>query len=352
MNKAYKSRLAALIGLVLLAGVLAACGGRSASGPAAGGTSGQVASEPAARSAMGAAPPMAPAPTPGSAAKTMAADAAVAQSMPQPGTAGESGGSAGLGGPLGFGPNLDTAFSRKIIMNADIRLRVENLRDAVGEIQSLANMNRGYVADSRVSGSDDDGWNAQIVLRIPSTHFGEIYSNLRKLGKVQEERQWSNDVTEQYMDLEARIRILSEYEQRLRDLALKADRFEDWLRLTTQINQTRIEIEQLTGRLRLLQNQVEFSTINISLYQPRAGTVVEPEAAGLGTRMIQAFKESAQAVLEFGEAMFIFLAGLVPVLAFLAIMVTILWWPVRTATRRLRASRSTLPADQQGPPVG
>ncbi|MCG0239195.1 MAG: DUF4349 domain-containing protein [Firmicutes bacterium] len=323
--------LALLLGLVLLVG----CGGgrpRVRSGAASG------------------AQQVAPAEQAGSAADArdgLAADlpfvtqAAVGQGVSPP--AGGAGAAA-----------LDPAPDRKIILNADISLRVENARDTMARLQSLADFNRGYIVDARLEGTDEDGWTGQVVMRIPAANYHAAIAAVRELGTVEQERQYSQDVTDQYYDLETRIRIATEYEQQLRELAQKAGSFEEWLKLSQQINEVRVEIENLTGKLRRLQNQVEYSTLNVAFRQPPAGQRGE-ERAGLWGRITHAFRESSREVWEFAQALIVWLVALIPGLAFLAalaLLVALAAWPFWRRSRRLRSSApgAGMPPGAEPPP--
>lgn len=256
------------------------------------------------------------------------------------------------GSPLGTSPTsmgtppADAAFQRKIIMNADISLRVENAREAMAELQNLANYSRGYVVDAKLEGSDEGGWNAHVVLRIPAGNYSSALASIRELGTVRQERQYTEDVTDQYYDLETRIKIATEYEQQLRDLALKAETFEEWLKLTQQINETRVQIENMTGQLRRLQNLVEYSTLNVTLWQPAKGVEIRPEPKGLWDRMSQAFTESTQGVWELSQSLIVWLVALIPGLVFLAILAGFVWLLVLPFRRRFRSGSSRM-----GPPT-
>ncbi|MFO7172811.1 MAG: DUF4349 domain-containing protein, partial [Bacillota bacterium] len=73
--------------------------------------------------------------------------------------------------PPGGAGATDPTLDRKIILNADISLLVENARDTMARLQSLADFNRGYIVDARLEGTDEDGWNGQVVMRIPGDNY-------------------------------------------------------------------------------------------------------------------------------------------------------------------------------------
>ena len=308
--------------LALLAGLLAACGsGSRAAAPAA---------APAPPGATGAMPAEKGMSQDAAGSRNAAAPAAPAP-RPAPTSAG-SGPSAALGAPTGI--DL-AAYDRKIILNADLSLKVENARQAMQEVQGIANFSRGYASDANLTGSDEGGWTVRMVLKIPSGNYSDALDKVRKLGEVKAERQWSQDVTEQYIDLNARLKTLEEYEQRLRELALKANNFDEWLKLTQQVNDTRMQIESLTGRLRVLNNQVEFSTVNLSLVQPPAGArKEEPKPVTLGERVVRSFQASARAMVQIGEALVIFLAGFLPVGVVLGVVLGVVWVVIRAWRQR------------------
>lgn len=315
--------------IALLAGLLAACGGggaRPAAAPAPVG--------------VGSAPSVAD-----SAAKSPAQSVAPAASAPRPAGPSVSSPSTALGAPVGVDLSQN---DRKIILNADLSLKVENAREAMQAIQEVANFSRGWVSDANLTGSDDAGWTVKMVLKVPAGNFADALDRVRKLGEVKGERQWSQDVTDTYIDLNARLTTLQEYEQRLRELALKANGFDEWLKLTQQINETRTQIESLTGRLRVLNNQVEFSTFNISLSQPPVAGKPKAEVnpVGLGQRIANAFRESGKAMLQIGEGFLVFLAGFLPVGVVLGILF-VLGWAGYKAWRQ-RNPRPTAPP----PPTG
>lgn len=288
------------------------------------------------------------APAAPSAANGRAGGAAPAAADKAPPTGASPGGAAGSpAGALATVPgSTDPALDRKLVFNADLSLQVKDARSAMNEIQNLINFHHGYTADANLTGSESDGWNAKLVLRIPTANYGTILDALRKLGEVRQQRQWAQDVTDQYIDLDARVKTLSEYEQRLRELALKANNFDDWLKLTHQINDTRIQVESLSGKLRLLSNQVEFSTINVSLIQPRPGA--QPETASpLTQRMVKAFHDSAKALADLGEGLLVFLAAFLPV----GIVMGAIIAAVFAAARGLRRRQAPTPPPPL-PPAG
>lgn len=185
---------------------------------------------------------------------------------------------------------------RKIILNADYALEVQDARLAMSRLQQMTASTGGYVVEANLNQNGDGSWTGRMVARIPSLQYESAVNQVRTVGEVKSERQWSRDVTEQYMDLESRIRIESAHEQKLQELAGKAASFDDWLKLTQRINETRAQIERMEGQIKLLANQVEFSTLTIGLTQPAPGQAEKQEQPkGLLGQMGDSFREIGRA---------------------------------------------------------
>jgi hypothetical protein len=155
------------------------------------------------------------------------------------------------------------------------------------------------------------------------------------VGAVKQERQWTQDVTDQYADLEHRLAVLQEHEQKLQELALKAADFDEWLRLAKEINEVRLQVENLQGSLKQLANKVEYSTINVALVQPAPGTVAVQQGEGLWQQMIAAFSGSLAHLTSLGRSLLIGLAGALPVLVPLGALIA--WGVLRLRRRRMEA---------------
>jgi hypothetical protein len=220
-------------------------------------------------------------------------------------------------------PATESQPGRKIILNAEYTLEVTDAVTAMQRLQNLAATTAGYMVDAALNKGQDGSWAGRLTLRLPSSLYNGAITEIRTIGEVKQERQWTQDVTDRYHDLEARIRIQQEYEQKLQELAAKASTFDDWMKLTQQINETRALIEQMQGSIKLLANQVEYSTINISFFQP-APDQVKPEppapAKGLWPAMTRSFGRSLQWFGGLGRALLVGAAAFAPFLVALLLL--------------------------------
>ncbi len=157
---------------------------------------------------------------------------------------------------------------RLLTYTATIDLRVAAVPAGVAEVEAIADRYGGYVANSRVFGGPEAP-RASVTIRVPSQFFRNAMNDLRGAGdRVLSESLSTEDVTDQYTDLEAQLRSLRAAEAQYLELLRRAQTVEDTLRVQTQLRQVRTDIERIQGRLLGLDRRIEYSTITANLSQP------------------------------------------------------------------------------------
>lgn len=162
------------------------------------------------------------------------------------------------------------AVVRKIIRDASLDLDVENVRKALAECRRLGLAAGGYVANSSVAASDDEPREATLELKIPAFRLDDVLSGLSGLGRVRNLSESARDVTEEFYDVEARVRTLQHEEERLLALLQRAGTVKDLLEVERELARVRGEAEAMQGRLRVLSHQVDLSTLTVTLRAPQA----------------------------------------------------------------------------------
>lgn len=156
---------------------------------------------------------------------------------------------------------------RKIIQNAEVRLRIDDIKDVSEKIKDQTIALHGYLNDYAVYTNENDA-NANLVLRVPGANYAKLLDFIVKQGKQEFKREYTNDVTTQYIDLDARVKVLKAEEESLLAILNKAEKIDDILKIKAQITSTRQERESLEGQLKALNNSIEYATINVTLYKP------------------------------------------------------------------------------------
>lgn len=156
---------------------------------------------------------------------------------------------------------------RKIIMNAQIEIEVDDVVIIQKNIETLTTENNGYIGESRLNSYNQEKRTVTMKLRVPSVRFNFMFNTICEMGKVLNSNKTSQDVTEQYTDLEGRIKNKKLEEKRILELLQKTGAIKDLLEVERELARVREEIEGMEGQLRLLSNQVSYSTIDINLYE-------------------------------------------------------------------------------------
>jgi anti-sigma factor RsiW len=201
---------------------------------------------------------------------------------------------------------------RQVIRSAHLLLEVEKLDEAAARLMRIAEAAGGFVADSSYAqmGASPEG---TFSLRVPAARFADVLAQVEGLGRVLQRRVSGQDVTEEFVDLQARIRNLERHEQRLLTFVDRATKVSDLLAIEQDLARVRGEIERLTGRMRFLENRVELASIDVTLRektQPAGGLW---DVGRLLAKMRTAFLATLRQMLGAVEAIAVALSALVPV---------------------------------------
>lgn len=241
------------------------------------------------------------------------------------------------------------AVDRKIIRNADITIEVASTSEAQHRVTSIAETHGGFVAASEAKQrqSVDPAQRTtdfKLVVRIPENQFGIALDEIKKLASnVPEEKATGQDVTEEFIDLEARIKTQKALEGQFLEIMKQARKVEDALEVQRQIAEVRTEIERLEGRKRFIENRSSLATITVNVQAPKPVLVTTP--TGVGHSLREAVSES----VELASEMFIFFVRFVivvlPVLLFVGVpSALVLRYLVRRARRVRLAHALATPA--------
>jgi hypothetical protein len=201
---------------------------------------------------------------------------APALSSPKIGTAPKTTASAFAAG-ISLPPHVAVrvASTRKLIRNTWLTLKVSDVPKVAQQVRQIAEQLNGYIAHAAQSRSPDGTWHATMTVRVPSDRYFEALSRLQQLGQVDDLREQVQDVTEEFVDLQARVRVLKRSEEHLMELLKRSGKISELMQVERELAQRRSEIEMLEGRLRYLTHQTTFSTIQVTLDEFRARPVPE-----------------------------------------------------------------------------
>ncbi|MCA8992098.1 MAG: DUF4349 domain-containing protein [Planctomycetaceae bacterium] len=225
---------------------------------------------------------------------------------------------------------------RKVIYSADLTIYVDDFSSVPEQIVKLAEQHKAFVADSSQDGYQGRSPSGQWKLRVPSEQYRSLLQDCGQLGDVVSQHETTQEVTEEYYDLTARLATKREEEQRLLE-HLKVDTKElaDILAVETELTRVRTEIEQLEGRQRFLDNEVALSTVWLRIEEVR-NYRPQQQASRFGERMTLAWSQSLQLLGDFLQVLAICLVALIPWLAMLLMPVGLIIYLTRRFGPRKR----------------
>lgn len=225
---------------------------------------------------------------------------------------------------------------RRIIRNATLTLEVEQPAKAMPRISSIAEARGGFVVTSdSVKHTGTNGAAAYEVvtveLRVPAAQFDAALADIRAAGgSVIAQKITGKDVTEEYIDLEARLRTQRALEAQLLEIMKRADAVDDAISVQRELTNVRTEIERVEGRRRFLENQSSLSTISVTLQPPAPFIGTTGFFRSIGTAFGEGVDIAATITLFFIRL----LLALIPIALFLGVPA---YFILRYLARRVRA---------------
>ena len=233
----------------------------------------------------------------------------------------------------------------KIIYSANATVETTDFDGSLKKLEELIAQYGGFVESSSISGSNyyhsSHGYassrSAEYRIRIPSRDFGTLMNSLSTLGNVPYSYTYSENITSQYYDVQARLNACRTQEQSLLDMMAKADKVSDMLEIQAQLSDVRYRIESLQSTLTNWDRQVSYSTISLSLQEVEIYT---PEAkASFGEQLLLALSRGLKSLGEFFRGLLLWLLEALPALLILGAITVIAVVLIRRGRRRAKARR-------------
>lgn len=194
-------------------------------------------------------------------------------------------------------PDVAAGVERKIIRNAELSIESQNPEDSFRKVASLAESKDGYVVTSEAvqpdGAAEPDRMNVTVVVRVPAAQFEATVDEIRRLGsRVLQDKRTGQDMTEEYIDLQARLQAKRALESQFLEIMKQAREVSEALEVQRQLAEVRSEIEQIEGRRRFLESQSNLSTIRVAIVPPvqligrTGGGLKEALRDGLGAALL------------------------------------------------------------------
>ncbi len=227
------------------------------------------------------------------------------------------------------------AGDRKVIKTAYIELEIEKGKfdETLFALTSLADQSGGFVSNSQ-SYSDSEGnlTSGYVTIRVPSNNYNSALDRIKQMGTIKSISSSGQDITQEYTDLESRLRNYQAQEDVLLELMKKSTKVSDSIEVQRELSNVQEQIEIIKGRMNYLDDMVSYSTIDVAFHEP------EPITTGDGWGFVEALKRGLRGLVTVFNALVVALIATAPVWILIGIILIIVWQAIRARKRR-RARR-------------
>lgn len=219
----------------------------------------------------------------------------------------------------------ETRQDAKIIKTASLIMEVREVKQAVEGIANIAKKVGGFVLNSSVSENKEGVKRADIIVKVPVSTFDNSVKEIKTLAVfIASENITGQDVTEEFIDLEAQVKNLRAEEEQYLEILKRAFTIEDTLKVTSKLSIVRGNIERIEGKIKYLEGQTDFSTISVSLNEE--GEVTIPSTKW---RPLSVIKQSAINMVHrlqgFVDNIIKFVFWLLGIIPYLIVLAIIYW---------------------------
>jgi hypothetical protein len=234
------------------------------------------------------------------------------------------------------GKDVVAGLNKKLIYKANLTMEVEDYAAAQSEVRNMITLAGGYIIGFTESMSEFEK-GGTFVMKVPAAGFSPFLNNLEKIKNEGIQRSIEGqDVSEEYVDLESRLKAKQLMESQYIEFMKKATKSADLVAFANQLGAIQEEIEQIKGRMRYIDQNVSFSTVELRLYQTdkSIADIQKKEQGPLLSRASDALTSSLHALSVMFQWLFVFLAAALPVLIVAAIILILVLWLRKKVKRK------------------
>ncbi|MCM3768668.1 DUF4349 domain-containing protein [Neobacillus niacini] len=212
--------------------------------------------------------------------------------------------------------------NKMVIYQANLELRVKKFAQTVRNLEEKVSQYGGYIAESDVTREGKELLNGRLTIRLPQQHFQEFLHDAEgQAAEVLQRNITGQDVTEEYVDLESRLKSKRVVEERLLSFMKEAAKTEDLLKISADLAAIQEEIETIEGKMKFLENQTSFSTVTITLYENKVVVPdIDKDQLNTWEKTKKQFMKSTNLLLSFFSGLVVFTIGNLPILIIFIIL--------------------------------
>ena len=242
----------------------------------------------------------------------------------------------------------------KIIYSSDVNVETTEFEQSLARLEEMIAEYGGWVESSSVNGANfynkSRGYvtnrSANYTLRIPSDRFDAMMNGLSALGNVPYTHTYTENVTAQYFDVQARLTAYKTQETRLLEMMEVAETVEDIILLEDRLTELRYDIESLQSTLNNWDRRVSYSTVYLNIQEVQEYTPEAENKLSFGQKLLRAFSDGLRSVRDFFEDFLLWFLEALPALVVLAVVVVLVVLLVRKIGARRKEKKQKKLAEQ------
>lgn len=246
------------------------------------------------------------------------------------------------------GLDAQTASGRKLIRTVYLSLQTTDFDSVLSNLSSKSTELGGYIENSSVSGNSyyyQSTRYASYTIRIPSAKLDQFVEVVKELGNVTHKNESVEDVTLRYVDVESRKKSLETEQERLMELLSNAENMEDLLAIEDKLSEVRYELENYGSQLRMLDNQIDYSTVTVDIDE--VDRMTETGEKGFFEEIKDRFGDSLYVVGRGIRSFAIGFIGSLPIILVWAVIITLIVIILRKLLKKRKQKKAAAPAKQK-----
>jgi hypothetical protein len=201
-----------------------------------------------------------------------------------------------------------SAIETKIIRTASLTIEVKDVTGSVEFLKNLATRNGGYISSTNIQNNYNNRLTGSVILRVPAAEFENTLTGVKAIGTVKSVSTQGQDVTEEYVDLQAQKTSYQNQLAQYNEIMKKAVKVDDVITVQQQIDRVQTELNRLEGRLKYLDSRIDLSTITVNLQEP------EPVGGETGHNFVSTINEGISGFFGMIDAVIIIFFTLLPLI--------------------------------------
>jgi hypothetical protein len=238
---------------------------------------------------------------------------------------------------------------RKLVKTVSLSVETKTFDELVSSINAEVTALNGYIESSDISGNpmqdSDSRKSAMITARVPADTLDAFVGKVSDESNVTSKYEYVNDVTLRYSDIESHQKSLKTEQERLWELMAIAESMDAIITIQTRLSEIEYELESYESQLRIMDNQVDYATVNIDISEVKDLTI--PAADTLGDRIKSGLGDSIENIIDATEDLIVGLISSLPVIVIVLVILLVLFVIARVVLKRLDAKMAAKASTEQ-----